>query len=183
MAYDGMRVSMVVAMARGRVIGKDNAMPWYIPADFKHFKAVTMGKPMVMGRKTFESIGKPLPGRTSIVVTRQADWAVPEVHRVPSIEAGLARAAETARAQGGDEIIVAGGAEIYALALPVTDRIYLTEIDADVKGDTLFPELDRNAWREVRREPFPEDERATAPAVLSVLERRDGTAHDQTGSA
>ncbi|MGF1455462.1 MAG: dihydrofolate reductase [Alphaproteobacteria bacterium] len=172
MAYDGCRVVMVVAMARNRVIGRNGTIPWRIPADLKHFKAATMGKPMVMGRKTFESIGRPLAGRTSIVVTRQADWSADGVLTALSIEAGLDLAVRDARARGVPEIAVVGGGEIYAASLPFADEISLTRIDAEIDGDTRFLPLDPESWVFGPAEPFPEDPRASHAADLVTVTRR-----------
>lgn len=131
-------LSAIVAMAKNRVIGKDNQLPWRIPEDLRFFKEKTMGHPMIMGRKTFESFGKPLPGRSHIVLTRQKDWSADSVLRVSSAEAAL-KAAEAC--PGSDEIFVIGGAEIYKLFLSRLDRIYLTAVEQDFEGDTLFPEI------------------------------------------
>ena len=140
-----MKISIVVAMAANRVIGKDNQLPWHLPADLKHFKQTTMGKPILMGRKTWESIGRPLPGRTNIVITRDENYDAPGCVVVHSIEAALQATAQQ------DEVMVIGGAEFYRQVLPRTDRIYLTRINEDFEGDTLFPELDRSEWQEVER--------------------------------
>ena len=148
------RISAIAAMARNRVIGKDNAMPWHLPEDLKIFKARTMHKPVIMGRKTFESvlahIGKPMPGRHSIIVSR-GDFTFPGVNVHPSLEGALAEARAWAAQNNADEIIIGGGGQIYELALPVTDRIYLTVVDADYEGDAYFPALDAS-WRETARE-------------------------------
>jgi len=145
-----MTVTLIAALARNRVIGRGNRMPWHIPEDLKRFKALTLGHPVIMGRKTFESIvatlGKPLPGRDNIVVTRAKDYAVPGCRVAHSIEEALAAAA------GAGEVFVIGGAEIYVLALPLAQRLQLSEIDADIEGDAYFPAFDRSAWREVSRE-------------------------------
>jgi dihydrofolate reductase len=141
-----MRICLVVAMAANRVIGKDNGLPWRLPADLQHFKRITMGKPILMGRKTWESIGRPLPGRTSIVITRDAGYSAPGCVVVHSIEAALQAAADC-----GDEAMVIGGAEFYRQVLPFTNTLYLTRIHADFEGDTLFPELDESEWRQVER--------------------------------
>lgn len=142
-------IVMVAAIAGNRVIGSDGDMPWRLPADLRRFKAVTLGKPMIMGRKTFDSIGRPLPGRRTIVVTRNPDWSADGVETAPSLPAALALAA------GGnpDEIVIAGGGEIYAQALPLADRLRLTWVDAAPDGDALFPEVDSAVWRETARDP------------------------------
>lgn len=150
------RISAIVAMARNRVIGRDNAMPWHLPEDLKIFKARTMGKPVIMGRKTFESvlahIGKPMPGRHSIIISR-GDYAHPGINVHAGLEGALAEARAYAAANAIDEIIIGGGAQIYALAMPVTDRIYLTVVDADYEGDAYFPALD-DSWHESAREQY-----------------------------
>src|SRR5882724_9049383 len=142
-------ISLVVAMARNNVIGRDNGLPWgRLPEDLKHFKAVTMGKPVLMGRKTFESIGKPLPGRTNFVLTRDAKWKAEGVVVIHSLDEALT----------GDELSGIGGAEIYRLLLPLADRIYLTRIDTDVSGDTVFPSIDYTKWMQTASRDFAADE-------------------------
>lgn len=144
---------IVVAMAKNRVIGRDNAMPWHLPADLKHFRALTMGKPMIMGRRTFESIGKPLPGRETIIVTRNGGYAAPEgVHVVASFADALSLGQRRAAAMGADAVMVVGGGDIYAQALPLAARLELTEIDAMPDGDTHFPYFNTAAFRETRRD-------------------------------
>jgi dihydrofolate reductase len=146
-------VSLVVAAAANGVIGRENRMPWHLPEDLAHFKRLTLGHPVVMGRKTYESVvatlGKPLPGRTNIVVTRQAGFEAPGCIVSPSLDAALAAARET------EEVFVIGGAEIYRLALERADRVYLTRIHAAFEGDTTFPALDPAYWRETAREDHP----------------------------
>ncbi len=149
-----MKLSMIVAVAENGVIGRNNALPWYLPNDLKYFKQTTMGKPVIMGRKTYESIGKPLPGRTNIVITRQADYQPEGVKVVSSVEAARELAESVCLIDGQEEAMIMGGAEIYALALPHTDRLYLTEVHADVEGDAFFPEYDKSLWQEVAREDF-----------------------------
>ena len=143
--------SAIAALARNRVIGQGNGLPWRLPGDLKFFKATTLGKPMVMGRKTFQSIGRPLPGRPNIVVTRDPGFAAEGVHVVRDIDTALDLAATLARETGAEEVMVIGGAEIYAQALPRLDRLYLTEIDAEIDGDAYFPEIEPRAWREADR--------------------------------
>lgn len=140
-----MKISIVVAMAANRVIGRDNQLPWHLPADLKHFKQTTMGKPILMGRKTWESIGRPLPGRTNIVITRDENYDAPGCVVVHSIEAAMQAVEEQ------DEVMIIGGAEFYRQVLPRTDRIYLTRINEDFEGDTLFPELISSEWQEAGR--------------------------------
>jgi dihydrofolate reductase len=138
-----MQISLIAAMGENRVIGAGGAIPWHLPADFKHFKELTMGHPIVMGRKTFESIGKPLPGRTNIVVTRDASYRRDGVVVVASPEAALAAAAD---AEGADEVFVIGGAEMYKLFLPQAERVYLTRVHGTFEGDAFFPELGEGEW-------------------------------------
>lgn len=147
-----MTLSVIVAAARNGVIGRNNALPWHLPEDLRYFRRVTMGKPVVMGRKTFESIGRPLPGRTNIVVTRQAGYAPEGARVVASLAEALALAEDIALIDGTEELMVIGGAEIYREALPLATRLYLTEVHADVEGDAFLPPIDWVQWREVARE-------------------------------
>jgi dihydrofolate reductase len=140
------RLSLIVALARNGVIGKDNRLPWHIPEDLKRFRALTMGHHIIMGRRTWESIGRPLPGRTSVVVSRRPDYSAPGALVVHSLAEALAACA------GDDEAFVIGGAQIYREALPLAERIYLTRIDADYAGDAFFPSISQEQWREVSRE-------------------------------
>ena len=149
------RLSMMVAKASNRVIGRNNKLPWYLPNDLKYFKQVTFGKPVIMGRKTWDSLGKPLPGRTNIVITRQTDFQAEGAKVVATLDEAVTLAENVAFIEGQDEAVVMGGAEIYALALPKTDRLYLTEVHAEVDGDTWFPEYDTSEWKEIGREDFP----------------------------
>lgn len=143
-------ITLIVARAKNGVIGNQGALPWHLPADLKRFKAITVGKPVVMGRKTFESIGKPLPGRQNIVLTRQPGWQADGVTVVPNLAEAVAAAGLDPRIRG--HIMIIGGAEIYALALPIATRIELTEIDAEPAGDTVLPAFDPARWHEVARE-------------------------------
>lgn len=149
-----MKLSMIVAAAQNRVIGRDNALPWYLPNDLKYFKQTTLGKPIIMGRKTYESIGKPLPGRTNIVITRQTDYQPDGVKVVHSVAEARDLAESVCLIDGQEEAMIMGGAEIYTLALPDADRLYLTEVHADVDGDAYFPEYDKTEWKEISREDF-----------------------------
>lgn len=149
-----MKLSMIVAVAQNRVIGRNNALPWYLPNDLKYFKQTTMGKPVIMGRKTYESIGKPLPGRTNIVITRQSDYHPEGVKVVGSVAEARDLAESVCLIDGQEEAMIMGGAEIYTLALPDCDRLYLTEVHAEVEGDAWFPEYDKSEWQEVAREDF-----------------------------
>jgi len=143
------RLTLVVAYARNRVIGRDNALPWKLPGDLAHFKRTTLGHPIVMGRKTWESLGRPLPGRRNIVISRDAAYAAAGAEVVSSLPAALAACADVA------QVCVIGGAQIYAAALPLADRIVATEVQADVQGDAWFPDLPAGAWREVSRQGQP----------------------------
>lgn len=142
------RITLIAAVARNRVIGAGNALPWRLPEDLKRFKSLTLGHPIIMGRKTWESLGRPLPGRTNIVISRSTGLAAPGISVVDSLEASVAMAARA----GADEAFIIGGAQIYAQALPIADRLQLTEIDRDYPGDAHFPEFDPALWRETLRE-------------------------------
>ena len=161
-----MRRSLVVAMARNRVIGRDNQLPWRLPDDMAFFKRTTMGQPVIMGRRTYESIGKPLPGRLNIVVTGQEDFVAPGCTVVHSMEEAY-RAAGDAR-----EVAIIGGNAIFAEALPVADTIYLTEVDAEVEGNVFFPEFDRGRFRETELERHAADARHAYPFRILKLERK-----------
>jgi len=139
--------SIIVAMTRNHVIGRDGDMPWRLSADLKRFKALTMGKPVVMGRKCFQSIGRPLPGRPNIVISRDPAYSAEGVFVVASLEQGLDLAAEKAAALGVDEVCVLGGGQIYAQALALVDVLHVTHIEADIDGDTLFPQIDPSVWQ------------------------------------
>lgn len=166
------RISFVIAIAENGVIGRDNAMPWRLAGDMAFFKRTTMGKPIVMGRKTWESFPKrPLPGRPNLVVTRDAAYDAPGAEVFASLDAALARGEALARDMGADEVMVVGGSEIYRQALPRASRIYLTEIHARPEGDAHFA-FDRAAWREVSRERHPAGEKDSADYSFVVLERR-----------
>lgn len=158
-------IGLVVAMAEGRVIGAGGRLPWHLPADLRHFRTLTLGKPIVMGRRTFESIGHPLPGRTNIVVTRNPAVRGAGISIARDLEAALAMA----RPLG--EVMVIGGAAIYARALPVAERIYLTEVHARLSGDTYFPGYERGEWRERDRIDHPPDPANHYPYSFVVLER------------
>ncbi|GGE16546.1 dihydrofolate reductase [Polymorphobacter glacialis] len=146
-----MELVLVVARARNGVIGKDGAMPWHLPEDLRRFKRMTVGKPVIMGRKTFESIGKPLPGRQNIVLTRDAGWRADGVTVAANLAEAVAAAGLDPRARA-DGIMVIGGAQVYAEALPGATRIELTEVDADFEGDVVLPAFSESRWREVARE-------------------------------
>jgi dihydrofolate reductase len=166
-----MRVSLIAAVAANGVIGDGSGMPWRLSSDMKRFRALTMGKPVVVGRKTFETFGKPLPGRTNIVVTRQRDYRPEGVVIAASLDAALARAVEAAQAAGGDEVMVIGGGEIYAAAMARADRLYITDVAAEPSGSTHFPRIDPDLWQVVSREPVPAGDTDSAATVFTVYER------------
>ena len=161
--------SLVVAMSRNGVIGRDNRLPWRLPADLAYFKRVTLGHPVIMGRRTWESIGRALPGRKNIVVSRNRDYAAPGATVVGSLGEAWAAAGDA------EEASVIGGTSLFAEALPVADRIHLTEVDAEVEGDTWFPPFDRSGWREREVERHSRDERHEHAFRIVVLERKDAT--------
>ncbi|MBP5956215.1 dihydrofolate reductase [Pseudomonas anatoliensis] len=140
-------LSLIAALGENRVIGVDNSMPWHLPGDFKYFKATTLGKPIIMGRKTWDSLGRPLPGRLNIVVSRQADLVLEGAEVYPSLEAAVVRAEEWAKEQGVDELMLIGGAQLYAQGLAQADRLYLTRVALSPEGDAWFPEFDLNQWK------------------------------------
>ena len=153
-----MRLSILVAMAKNRAIGKNNALPWHLSADLKHFRALTMGHPIIMGRKTYESIGRPLPGRTNIIMTRQKGYQVEGAITVNSVDDALKVCQEGV--DGNSEVFLIGGAELYRRTLRLCHRIYVTEIQQDFDGDTFFPEFDIEEWQEISREKhFSEDDK------------------------
>ncbi len=162
-----MKVSIIVAIADNGVIGRNNDLPWRLSADLQRFKALTMGHHLLLGRKTFDSIGRPLPGREMIVVSRGAPELPDRVHLVSSVDDGI----ERARSYEEDELFVAGGASIYALTLPHCDRVYLTRVHADVEGEVVFPKTDWSQWNEVSREQVPADERNELPTTYCVYDR------------
>ncbi len=146
-------LALVVAVAENGIIGRDGALPWRLPSDLKRFRALTWGKPLLMGRKTYQSIGKPLPGRISVVVSADPDFTVPEgVVKAPNLAAGIAAADAAAAVLGADEIMVIGGNRIFAETLPLARTLHLTRVHAAPAGDAAFPPLDPGAWREVSRE-------------------------------
>jgi len=162
-------LSLIVAAAENGVIGRDNGLPWRLSADLRRFKKLTMGHPIVMGRKTYESIGRPLPGRTNIVITRNPEyvWACePPQHTVGSLEAALALV------DPSDECFVIGGAQIYALALPSADRLHLTRVHAEIEGDTRFPEITAATWTLTDSEAHPADEKNEYPYSFQTYARR-----------
>ncbi len=159
------QIVLLAAVAENGVIGRGNALPWRLKSDMVHFRAVSMNKPVVMGRKTYLSIGKPLPGRTTIVVSRDPAFAAPGVLAAPSLDFALTAARSDALRRGADAIIVAGGGDIYIQALPLATRLAITEVHKRVEGDAYFPAIDPQVWRETARsehEPAAEDDVAFA---------------------
>ena len=162
-------IALIVAAADNGVIGRQGQLPWHLPLDLKHFKQLSLGHPAVMGRRTFESLGKPLPGRANIVITHQQDWAAPGCEVVHS----LAEALELAATKPGAEVIcVIGGGEIYQAALPVADVVYLTEVHQTPEGDAFFPALSPTDWREETRERHEADEKHACAFSFVTLRRR-----------
>ncbi|MBS0233195.1 MAG: dihydrofolate reductase [Proteobacteria bacterium] len=165
-------VSLIVAVSENGVIGRAGALPWRLSSDLKTFRRLTMGKPIVMGRKTFQSIGKPLDGRDNIVVTRDSAFEVAGVSTCETVTDALTLARVLAKTSGADEIMVIGGAEIYDAAFPVADRIYLTCVHASVEGDRHFSPLDAGEWLETSREPLPKGPRDDHASTLFVYDRQ-----------
>ena len=166
-------LAMIWAMAENRVIGAEGGLPWRLPGELAYFRAMTLGKPVIMGRKTYASLRKPLPGRTNIVITRNPEFTAPErVWVVRSLEEALARGQEKAREDGVAEVMVIGGATIYEACLPLADRLYLTEIHGAPEGDTFFPCLPRGLFEERRRLRPPRESDDSFPYSLVYLTRR-----------
>ncbi len=168
---NGIRLSIIAAVAENGVIGDRNGLPWKLSSDMKRFKAITMGKPVIMGRKTFEGIGKPLAGRVNIVVSGRGDFAPEGVTVTPSLEAALVAAEEGARASGDEEIMVIGGGEIYRAAIGLADRLYITHVEAAPEGDTHFPGIDPARWRAASAERLPAGPKDSAATTFVVYER------------
>lgn len=164
-------MSFIVAVAENGVIGRDGQLPWRLSSDLKLFRRLTMGKPMIMGRKTWESLGRPLDGRDNIVVTREPGFRADGALVAASPQAALALAETCASRRGVNEVMVIGGAGVFAALLADADRIYWTEVHASVAGDVSFPEFDAASWREVSREALPQGEKDQYAATLRVLER------------
>jgi len=167
-----MIVAFVVAVAENGVIGRGGQLPWRLPSDLKRFRALTLGKPVIMGRKTYASIGRPLDARDNIVLTRAQNFAPPGVHVVPTMEAALALGRSLATKRGVDEVMVIGGAEVFAAALPLADRIYLTLVRGTPDGDIRLPAFDPGIWQETAREPMQQGANDQYPADFMVLDRR-----------
>jgi dihydrofolate reductase len=165
-------IVIVAAMGRNRIIGVDNGLPWRMRSDLRQFRAATMGKPMIMGRKTYEAIGRPLPGRDTVVVTRDPVFRAQGVHVVDSLEGAFVLADMLARVKAVDEVIVAGGATVYAEAMDYADKLLITEIDLEPEGDALFPVIDPAVWQEVSRQSFEKAEGDDAGFAVVRWERR-----------
>jgi dihydrofolate reductase len=163
---EGKRLSLIVAMAKNRVIGADNKIPWHLPNELKLFKSLTMGHHTVMGRKTFESIGRLLPGRTTVIVTRQHDYAAPGATVAHSVEEAITACGDDA------EIFVIGGAALFRDTLPLANRIYLTVVDAEPEGDVLMPNFDASEWRETSTQSFAPDEKHAHAYRFSIYDRK-----------
>jgi len=161
-----MKISLIAAMARNGIIGINNTLPWSLPADLKHFKEITMGKPVIMGRKTYESIGRPLPGRLNIIISQNRDYSVEGCQVAHSIDDAFAAAEKY------DEAMVIGGASFYKQALAYANRLYLTIIDEDFEGDATFPEFDKDEWREIEHSEGIVDAKNTHPHYFITLERK-----------
>jgi dihydrofolate reductase len=161
-----MLLSIIVAVSENGVIGAGNRLPWRLSGDLKRVKAITMGHHLIMGRKTYESIGRPLPGRTTVIISRSRDLTVPGCIVVGSLDKAIEAS------QSDSEAFVFGGGEIFRAALPVTDRIYFTRVHCRVEGDTHFPDPDPSLWKVIREEEFPADEKNEFPCTFTVFERR-----------
>jgi dihydrofolate reductase len=173
-------IVLIAAVADNGVIGRGNALPWRLKSDMRHFRDVTMGKPVVMGRRTFASIGRPLKGRTTIIITRDHSFAAPGAVAAPSLDAALTAARGDASRRGTDTIVVAGGAEVYAQALPLATQLIITRVHLRVDGDALFPEIDPRLWHEsacVEHQPATEDD---APFAFVTYQRAQSASSNAT---
>jgi dihydrofolate reductase len=166
-----MKIVLVAAVGKNGVIGRAGGMPWRLKSDLAHFKKLTLNKPVVMGRKTFVSIGKPLPQRTNIVITRDANFSAPGIVTAPDFEAALALAREDADKRGTDEIMVIGGSEVFAAAMPLATRLEITHVHSDTAGDVTFPPIDPALWREASRSEHPAGPDDEADFTVLTYER------------
>ena len=165
-----MHITLIWAMADNRVIGRDNDLPWDLPKDMQHFVRTTRGKPVIMGRKNFISMPRALPGRMNIVITRDNQWQGEQAHVVHDLPSAIELATERSQADGHDEVMVIGGAEIYALALPLATRFHITRVHARPEGDVFFPEFDLSRWHRVRAQEFPADQDHAIPFTVEYYE-------------
>lgn len=159
------KLSIVVAISENNAIGKDNQLLWHLPADLKHFKEITTGHPIIMGRKTYDSIGRPLPNRRNIVITRQKDLNLPSIEVVNSLDEAIKLC------QNENEVFIIGGAEIYKHAIAITNNIYLTTVHQNYEADVFFPHLDKSEWKEIEREHHQHDEKNSVAYTFSTLQR------------
>src|SRR5690606_630250 len=166
------KIAMIAGVAENGVIGSDQTIPWRVPSDMGFFKRTTMGKPIVMGRKQYETVGRPLPGRTNIVVTRQAGYAPDGVIVANSLEAALDKARDVALADGAGEVMVIGGGDIYAQAMALADRLYISHVDLAPEGDVVFPDIDPALWQVVDEPEVPISDKDSASFRVRVYERR-----------
>ncbi len=164
-----MIISHIVAASENNVIGKNNALAWHLPNDMKYFKNTTWGMPVIMGRKTYNTFNKPLPGRINIVITRQQDWVADGVFSAPDLESAIQKAANT----NCKEVFIIGGGEIYRQSMGKADRIYMTRVHAVIDGDTFFPVIDGEDWTEVSHEDFPADEKHGYAYSFEVWEKKE----------
>ncbi len=171
-ATGDIQLASIVAVADNGVIGNNNAMPWHIPSEFAHFRATTIGKPVIMGRKSFEALGKPLAKRTNIVVTRDTTWSAAGVTVCHTLDDAIAAGKHTAHESGVDTVFIIGGADIYRQAMDVIDVLYLTEIHLSPAGETYFPDFDRARFHEIFREEHPQREGEAAGYTVTILERK-----------
>ena len=168
-------VALIAAIGENGVIGNEGQIPWRLPSDFAFFRRTTLGKPVVMGRKTFESIGKPLPGRTNIVVSRRQGYQPDGVIVISDLDPALVHAAEIARAERASEVMVIGGAEIYRAAMPLAGRLYITHVALAPEGDAIFPPIVAAEWVMVEAPDIPRTEKDSADFCVKIYQRRDGT--------
>jgi dihydrofolate reductase len=168
-----MRLALIVAQAENRVIGRNNTLPWHLSEDLKYFKSVTLGKVIIMGRKTYESIGRPLPGRTNIVVSRDPNYQLDGATVVHSLSEAIDEARQISTLKGVDEALVIGGAELYVQALPMAQRLYLTQVHQQVEGDACFPEIAHADWKQVSRKDFDAVDPNPYPYSFIVLDRSE----------
>lgn len=170
------RIALIWAMARNRVIGRKNTLPWHLPADMQHFRRLTLQHPVLMGRRTYESLRRPLPERTNIIISREPDYAAPGCLVTHTIDEAL-RIATKHLPAADPQLFVIGGANLYAQMLPRADRLYVTLVEADVEGDVRFPEIDWSEWREIERHGHAADEKNPYACTFVTLERKNAPGH------